>query len=74
MKIDVVSNRRMFEQSLEWLKTVKYKDVDLTNEEIVRLFEEEFKCMLVFDHLLLKYSAAEFNTEEDASMFILKWS
>ena len=64
----------MFEKAWTWLKEVKYKDVDLSMSDIQRLFHEEFKCILIPDLVIPGFSAGEFENEEDASMFILKWS
>lgn len=74
MKIDIATNREMFFNAYDHLQK-KYPDTFPTNpENAASIWLKEFNITMNLDETSKKFYQAEFATESDASVFILRWS
>ncbi len=75
VKIDIATNRPMFFKAYEHLKG-KYPNISQpgNEQEVAAIWLKEFSVLMSIDETSKKFYQAEFASESDASVFILRWS
>lgn len=73
VKIDIASNRDMFFKAYDYLKAQHPNKFPTTTKKAAAIWFTEFSVIMNIDESG-KFSEAEFASESDASVFILRWS